>query len=384
MPERPLAYGLSSQVQPGQGREASGVSMPPLGEKQPEAPILVISYHSQHHPIYQPPPLTGGAQEPHQEWGPKQDRAEEGLALPKPTYPGYLQTEPGSVKVVQESILREPGHGGDEAADVRTLGLTYQPVSDMPGAPILPEGPKEATYQPSGAETEVTEQSHQCLGLLEHQLLGDLRLEGPLLKRDQGKERLRGEEVDEDRDIDESSPQDSPPSQVSPGLQSSPTQGGPSPQTVSREAAGTPGFPAEHTIPLSVDLLPKVSTEPDGPSAGPTAEGHDGPPEFMFHVEIRASAQKEQGCSEVDWEGTALPGDPGEEQAPQGPSEGEDTRKTDLPEPSGKQPTAGLPGKPVSRVPQLKGLCPELLHAFLVTPWATQAAGPATELPAPS
>lgn len=385
MPERPLAYGLSSQVQPGQGREASGASMPPVGEKQPEAPVLAISCHSQYHPIYQPPPLTGGAQEPHQEWGPKQeDRAEEDLAFPKPTNPGYLQMEPGSVKIVQESILREPGHAGDEAADPRTLGLTYQPVSHMPGAPILPEDPKEAMYQPSGAEPEVAEQSRHGLRLLEHQLLGDLRLEGPLPKREQGKERLRGEEVDEDRDIDESSPQESPPSQISPGLQSSPTQGGPSPQTVSREATGTPGFPAEGAIPLPVDLLPKVSIEPDGPSAQPTADGHDGPPEFTFHVEIRASVQKEQGCSEVDWEGTALSGGPREKQAPQDPSEGEDTKKTDLPEPSGKQPAAGLPGKPVSRVPQLKGLCPELLHAFLVTPWATQAAGPATELPAPS
>ncbi|XP_023377343.1 microtubule-associated protein tau isoform X4 [Pteropus vampyrus] len=297
----------------------------------------------------------GGAQEPHQEWGPKQeDRAEEDLAFPKPTYPGYLQMEPGSVKIVQESILREPGHAGDEAADPRTLGLTYQPVSHMPGAPILPEDPKEAMYQPSGAEPEVAEQSRHGLHLLEHQLLGDLRLEGPLPKREQGKERLRGEEVDEDRDIDESSPQESPPSQISPGLQSSPTQGGPSPQTVSREATGTPGFPTEGAIPLPVDLLPKVSIEPDGPSAQPTADGHDGPPEFTFHVEIRASVQKEQGCSEVDWEGTVLSGGPREKQAPQDPSEGEDTKKTDLPEPSGKQPAAGLPGKPVSRVPQLK------------------------------
>ncbi|XP_039702748.1 microtubule-associated protein tau isoform X6 [Pteropus medius] len=297
----------------------------------------------------------GGAQEPHQEWGPKQeDRAEEDLAFPKPTYPGYLQMEPGSVKIVQESIVREPGHAGDEAADPRTLGLTYQPVSHMPGAPILPEDPKEAMYQPSGAEPEVAEQSRHGLRLLEHQLLGDLRLEGPLPKREQGKERLRGEEVDEDRDIDESSPQESPPSQISPGLQSSPTQGGPSPQTVSREATGTPGFPAEGAIPLPVDLLPKVSIEPDGPSAQPTADGHDGPPEFTFHVEIRASVQKEQGCSEVDWEGTALSGGPREKQAPQDPSEGEATKKTDLPEPSGKQPAAGLPGKPVSRVPQLK------------------------------
>ncbi|XP_055431589.1 microtubule-associated protein tau isoform X4 [Bubalus kerabau] len=95
--------------------------------------------------------------------------------------------------------------------------------------------------------------------------------------------------------------------------------------------------------------------EPDGPSEGPLGEGHGGSPEFTFHVEITANLQKEQGPPlEVDLEGTALPGAPGEEQEPRSPSEGEDTKKTDLPEPSGKQPAAGLPGKPVSRVPQLK------------------------------
>ncbi|XP_017920770.1 PREDICTED: microtubule-associated protein tau isoform X2 [Capra hircus] len=95
--------------------------------------------------------------------------------------------------------------------------------------------------------------------------------------------------------------------------------------------------------------------EPDGPCEGPPGEGRDGSPEFTFHVEITANLQKEQGPpSEVDLEGTALPGAPEEEQEPRSPSEGEDTKKTDLPETSGKQPAAGLPGKPVSRVPQLK------------------------------
>ncbi|XP_019493270.1 PREDICTED: microtubule-associated protein tau isoform X5 [Hipposideros armiger] len=96
----------------------------------------------------------------------------------------------------------------------------------------------------------------------------------------------------------------------------------------------------------------QVSAEPQ--ASGPAAEGHDEPPEFTFHVEIKANVQKEQGRSEVDLEGAALPGAPGKEQEPQGPSEEEDTETTDLPEPSGKQPAAGLPGKPVSRVPQLK------------------------------
>ncbi|XP_032176910.1 microtubule-associated protein tau isoform X3 [Mustela erminea] len=96
------------------------------------------------------------------------------------------------------------------------------------------------------------------------------------------------------------------------------------------------------------------ASEPHGPSAGPTLEGVDTPPEFTFHVEIKANVQKEQRQAELDLEGTALPGPPGEEQEPQGPSGGEDTKKTDLPEPSGKQPATVLPGKPISRVPQLK------------------------------
>uniref|UniRef100_A0A673VKG9 Microtubule-associated protein n=1 Tax=Suricata suricatta TaxID=37032 RepID=A0A673VKG9_SURSU len=253
-------------------------------------------------------------------------------------------TEPGSVKVVQELILGEPG----------TPGLPRQHVSYVPGAPILPNGPREATQQPSGTEPEDTEGSHHDVELLEHKLLGDLRQEGPPPKGDHDKERRGGKDVDEDRDVDESSPQDSPPSQ------SSPTRGGPPPQTVSRGAAGFPGFPAEGAIRLPVDFLSKVSTEiqasePPGPSAGPTAEGQDTSPEFTFHVEIKANVQKEQARSEVDLEGPALPGRPGEEQEePQGPSEGEYTKKSDLPEPSERQPAAVLPGKPVSRVPQLK------------------------------
>ncbi|KAB1264767.1 Microtubule-associated protein tau [Camelus dromedarius] len=247
----------------------------------------------------------------------------------------------------------------DQAAGHVTQGLIHQHMSNVPGAPILPEGPREATHQPSGIELEDAERSRQGSELLERQLLGDLPQEGPPLKEDQGKERLGGKEVDEDRDIDESSPQDSSPSQVSPGRQSPPTQGGPPPRAVSRETTGIAGLPAQGAIPLPVDFLSKVSTEtrvsePEGPGEGPPAEGHDRPPEFTFHVEIKANAQKEQGRSEVDLEGAALPGAPGEEQEPRGPSEGEDTKKTELPEPSEKQPAAGLPGKPVSRVPQLK------------------------------
>ncbi|KAM8943033.1 microtubule-associated protein tau isoform 2-T2 [Lycaon pictus] len=351
VPERPLANGLSSQDQPEHGREASGVSLLPLGEKRPEAPVLVLSCQSQHHPICQPPALTGGPRDSHQEWGLKPgDGITGGLAFPKPTSPGCLQTESGSDKAVQESLLGEPGRRRGEAADPGTPGQPHQHVS---------YGPREATQQPSGTEPEDTEGSRHGLELLEHQLLGDLCQEGPPLKGDHDKERRGGKDFDEDRDVDESSPQDSPPSQVSPGPQSSPTRGGAPPDTVSRGAPGFPGFSAEGAIRLPVDFLSNVSTEieasePPGPGAGPTVEGQAMPPEFTFHVEIKANVQKEQGHSEVDLEGAALPGPPGEEREPQGPSEGEDTKKTDLPEPSEKQPTAVLPEKPVSRVPQLK------------------------------
>ncbi|XP_043321787.1 microtubule-associated protein tau isoform X8 [Cervus canadensis] len=353
--ERPLAHGLSSQVQLAHGQEASGVSELPLGKKEPEAPVLATSRPSQHHPVCQAPPPPGGPQEPHWEWGPKPgQRAEEDLAFPKPPSPGHQQTGPGSAEVVQASFLGEPGHHGGEAVEPGTSGLTHQHASDMLGAPTLLAGPREASRQPSGTEPEVAEGSRHSSELPECQLWGGLPQEGPPLKGAQGKERQRGEEVDEDRDIDESSPQDSPPSQVSL------TRGGQALQAVSGEAPGTPGSPAGGAIPLPVDFLSKASAEtrvpePDGPSEGPPGERHGGSPEFTFHVEITANLQKEQGPpSEVDLEGTALPGAPGEEQEPRSPSEGEDTKKTDLPEPSGKQPAAGLPGKPVSRVPQLK------------------------------
>lgn len=257
-----------------------------------------------------------------------------------------------------------------------TSGLTCQHAYDMLGAPILLAGSREATCQSSGTEPKVAEGSRHGSEPPECQLWGGLPQEGLPLKGVQSKERQGGKEVDEDRDIDESSPQDSPPSQISL-------------QAVSGEAPGTPGSPAGGAIPLPVDFLSKASAEtrvpePDGPCEGPPGEGRNGSPEFTFHVEITANLQKEQGPpSEVDLEGTALPGAPEEEQEPRSPSEGEDTKKTDLPETSGKQPAAGLPGKPVSRVPQLKGLCLELLRSRLATSCATQAAGAATQLPAP-
>ncbi|XP_058561949.1 microtubule-associated protein tau isoform X8 [Neofelis nebulosa] len=129
------------------------------------------------------------------------------------------------------------------------------------------------------------------------------------------------------------------------------------PEGTTAEEAGIGDTPnledqaAGHVTQVSTEI---EASEPPGPSAGPTAEGQDTPPGFTFHVEIKANVQREQARSEVDLEGAALPRPPGEEEEPQGPSEGEDTKKSDLPEPSEKQPAAVLPGKPISRVPQLK------------------------------
>ncbi|XP_025217568.1 microtubule-associated protein tau isoform X1 [Theropithecus gelada] len=343
-PERPLANEISAHVQPGPCGEASGVSGLCLGEKEPEAPIPLTASLPQHRLICPAPPPTGGPREPSQEWGPKGgDWAEKGPTFPKSATPAYLHTEPESGKVVQEVFLGEPG----------PPGLSHQLVSSMPGAPLLPEGPREATRQPSGTGPEDTEGGHHAPELLKHQLLGDLHQEGPPLKGAGGKERLGSkEEVDEDRDVDESSPQDSPPSRVSP------VQDGQPPQTAAREATSVPGFPAEGAIALPVDFLSKVSTEipasePEGPSAG-WAEGQDVPPEFTFHVEITPNVQKEQVHPEEDSGRAAFPGAPGEEPEARGPSLGEDTKEADLPAPTEKQPAAASRGKPVSRVPQLK------------------------------
>ncbi|XP_012510700.1 PREDICTED: microtubule-associated protein tau isoform X2 [Propithecus coquereli] len=256
---------------------------------------------------------------------------------------GHVTQEPESTDVVRESVLWEPERRGG-----------YQQVSAVPRAPPLPQGPREATHWPSGTGPEDTEGSLRGSELPKHQLEGDLHQKGPLPQVAGGKERPWGEEEeDEDRDVDESSPQDSSPSQAFP------TPAGPPFQTVSRGAAAVSGFPAEGAMPLPADLLAKVSaeapaSEPGRPGAGPTAEEQDSAPEFTFHVEIKANVQKEQVRSELDLERAAFPGAPGEELEAQGPPSGDDTKEADLPEPSEKRPAAGLRGKPVSRVPQLK------------------------------
>ncbi|XP_035303115.1 microtubule-associated protein tau isoform X3 [Cricetulus griseus] len=251
---------------------------------------------------------------------------------------GHVTQESEKVEIFPESLLGEPGRHEGQAPDSGISDWICQPVPNVSEAPLLPQGLKEATCQPSGTRPEDVERSHQASELLQQ--------ESPQ-KEGWGKDRLESEEdVEDDLDLDESS-QDSPPSQapLAPGRAV--------PQAVSRETTGLPGFSVEGAIPLPVDFS-KVSTETqalqsEGPGTGPMEEGHEAAPEFTFHVEIKASVPKEQ-----DLEGATLVGTPGEEQQAQGPSVGKGAKEASLLEPSEKQPTPGLPGRPVSRVPQLK------------------------------
>uniref|UniRef100_UPI0040388591 microtubule-associated protein tau isoform X13 n=1 Tax=Callospermophilus lateralis TaxID=76772 RepID=UPI0040388591 len=335
-------------------RPPAEVSVASLGEKQPEAPVQASAHLPQQPPTCPVPPPPGGPGEAPLEWGQEHGGpVQEGVAVAKPSSPAHLHAEPEGAEVVQESWRREmePGHREGKASSTGAPALTPQHVPPRPRTPIPPEGPREATHQPSGTGPEDLEGS-QDRGPLERQLWRDQDQEGLPPKGGHDKERLGGqEEVDEDRDVDESSPRDSPPSQTSPG--------GPSPLAVSREAAGICGFPAEGAIPLPVNFLSQVPAEipalqPTGPSTGPPVEGPEAAPEFTFHVEIKSNVQKEQAGSELDLERAAHLGAPGEELEAQGDSVGEATREAGLPEPPEKRPAAGLPGRPVSRVPQLK------------------------------
>ncbi|XP_069883769.1 microtubule-associated protein tau isoform X2 [Dipodomys merriami] len=347
-PERPLAKELSVQVQPGHGGEVSEDSVPPLGDQQSETPVPAITHLPQQHPTHPVPPPPGGSEQTPQEWGPERgDQAREGLAVLKPSSPEYLHIEPERVGMVQENLLREPECHEGQLSDPEVPGLSFQRILDLPGTHFLPQGFRKATYPPSRMGLEDTERSYPSSELLEHQ-------EGLALKGVWGKERQGGqEELDEDRDVDESSPHNSISSQTSPA----PAR--PSPAVVSSEATGILSWPAQGAIPLPVDFLSKVSTEtpalqPDGPCTGPTSEGPEAVPKFTFHVEIKANVQKEQAQAHPDLEGAALLGAPGQEQEARSLSMEEAPKEAGLLEPSKKQPTASLPGRPVSRVPQLK------------------------------
>lgn len=312
-----------------------------------------------------PPPLAG-PQEPIQAQGP--EAAQEGLPILKSSSAGYLHTEPEKVEIFSQSLLVEPGRREGQAPDSGISDWTGQQVPSISGAPLLPQGLREATCQPSGTRPADVERSH---------LASELLQQGPPQKEGWGQNRLGSEEeeeVDEDVTVDESS-QDSPPSQASlaPGS-AAPKAGSVS---VSGETASMPGFPAEGSIPLPADFFSKVSTEtqasqPEGPSTGPVEEGHEAAPEFTFHVEIKASTPKEQ-----DLERATVVGAPGEEQTAQGPSVGMGTKEASHQEPPDKQPAAGLPGRPVSRVPQLKGLWFTFPHS---SPGTLQAVDTVSEL----
>ncbi|XP_029339330.1 microtubule-associated protein tau isoform X6 [Mus caroli] len=258
---------------------------------------------------------------------------------------GHVTQEPEKVEIFSQSLLVEPGRREGQAPDSGISDWTRQQVSSMSGAPLLPQGLREATCQPSGTRPEDIEKSHPASELLQR---------GPPQKEGWGQDRLGSEEeVDEDLTVDESS-QDSPPSQASltPGRAAPQACSG----SVCGETARVPGLPTEGSVPLPADFFSKVSAEtqasqPEGPGTGPMEEGHEAAPEFTFHVEIKASTPKEQ-----DLEGATVVGAPGEEQKAQtqGPSVGKGTKEASLQEPPGKQPAAGLPGRPVSRVPQLK------------------------------
>lgn len=298
------------------------------------------------------PPPPAGPLEPIQDQGP--EPAQEGLPILKPPSAGYLHTEPEKVEIFSQSLLVEPGHREGQAPDSGISDWTRQQVSSMSGAPLLPQGLREATSQPSGTRPEDVEKSHPASELLQR---------GPPQKEGWGQDRLGSEEeVDEDLTLDESS-QDSPPSQAS----LAPGRAAPQAGSVCGETASGPVLPTEGSIPLPADFFSKVSAETqasqpqlEGPGTGPMEEGQEAAPEFTFHVEIKASMPKEQ-----DLEGPTAVGGPREEQKAQtqGPSVGKGTQEASLQEPPGKQPAAGLPGRPVSRVPQLKGLWFMLPHS---------------------
>ncbi|XP_029402528.1 microtubule-associated protein tau isoform X9 [Mus pahari] len=259
---------------------------------------------------------------------------------------GHVTQEPEKVEIFSQSLLVEPGLREGQAPDSGISDWTGQQVSSMSGAPLLPQGLREATCSPSGTRPEDIERNHRA---------SELR-QGPPQKESWGQDRLGSEEeVDEDLTMDESS-QDSPPSQASLAPSRTAPRACSGSGSVCGETASVPGLPTEGSVPLPADCFSKVSAEtqasqPEGPGTGPMEEGHEAAPEFTFHVEIKASTPKEQ-----DLEGATVVGAPGEEQKAQtqAPSVGKGTQEASLQEPPGKQPAAGLPGRPVSRVPQLK------------------------------
>uniref|UniRef100_A0A5F8H845 Microtubule-associated protein n=1 Tax=Monodelphis domestica TaxID=13616 RepID=A0A5F8H845_MONDO len=228
---------------------------------------------------------------------------------------------------VYGSFLSEPGHYGAEA-----IG---QDAINMPGERI----------------------SHMSAESIQSRSPGDSPLVLPV------KERAGVREDDEDRDIDESSLQDSPlSSQPSPRTESLQPQEVSSPSVASKETVAISGLPVEHhiKIPLPDDFLPKIPSEMPATESKPPelsqlgTEGSDELSSFessesVFQVEIKANIPKEQEFSELGPEDTVSPEDTmsGEPGSPSASVE----KDAKIPE---KHSLRSPSGKPVSRVPQLK------------------------------
>ncbi|XP_072502034.1 microtubule-associated protein tau isoform X2 [Notamacropus eugenii] len=303
----------------------------PLRKKEPEEPGMTVTLASPDSSVYsEAPSLEEGTKEICPALKQKDGgRAEQSLTSPKPTVlessksSGYYENFRVGVEghEVHETFLSEPGHYGTEVIGQDAIKMPKAQVSDMSVGSIQSKSP------------------------------GDYSLVLPM------KERAMVREEDEDRDIDESLPQDSPlPSQLSPRPESLQPQKEFFPSVASKETVVIPHLPVEHhiKIPLPDDFLSRIPPEipvieNDLPAVGQVApEGSDElssleSSEGVSQVEIKANIPKEQEFSELGPEDTlsAEPGSPST-------SVEEDTKTPE------KQPVRSPPAKPVSRVPQLK------------------------------
>ncbi|XP_031821824.1 microtubule-associated protein tau isoform X17 [Sarcophilus harrisii] len=294
----------------------------PLRGKEPEEPEMTVPLTSQDN-LASPeaPSLEEGIKETDPALRQKtRNRAEQSLTSPKPIVlesskpSGFHEDFKVGVEGhdVHESFLSEPGHFGSEAIGQDAITIPGELVSNMSG---------------------------------------DYSLALPV------KERATVREDDEDRDIDESLPQDSPlPSQLSPRPESFQPQEVSVPSEAAKETFAVPHLPREHhiEIPLPDDFLSKIPPEMpvierDLPAVGQVAtEGSDDlfsleSSESVAQVDIKANVPKEQELSELGSEDTLS----GELESPDAPvQEGPKTPE--------KQPMRSSSGKPVSRVPQLK------------------------------
>nr|XP_020853062.1 microtubule-associated protein tau isoform X1 [Phascolarctos cinereus] len=296
----------------------------PLRKKEPEEPGMTVPLAPQDISFYsEAPSLEEGIEEMCPALKQKDgDRPEQTLTSPKPTVVESLSGYSENFRVgvegheVHESFLSDPGHYVTEAIGQDAINMPGEQVSDMSVESVQSRRP------------------------------GDYPLVVPV------KERAMVREDDEDRDIDESLPQDSPlPSQLSPRPESLQP-----PSMASKETIAIPHLPVEHhiKIPLPDDFLSRIPPEMpvierDLPAVGQVAaEGSDGlssleSSEGISQVDIKADIPKEQEFSELGPEDTLS-------REPRSPRASvEEDAKT--PE---KQPIRSPSGKPVSRVPQLK------------------------------